>query len=469
MPKASWSIAVLIAAGLIQTLPLPLPGAAALAQTETSSRPIAVVLPQAASPLNSLLLQILRKELPGYEPVLITTPYSGEAAALLADLAQSEDNPLLPNSYGGQTFPEAEAGWLKQAGLIILPRWNYSEMTLSGPHAPATDNDYWTLRSESDLTLSVDIYKAGQAEPLARLSESFKPFKPIPIRDLDQLVKLVKDVSGVDVDITNSLHQALVLDVLRKVPSFQQMLAENPATYLAAESTQAVTLSGLRQISAGIRAQGGFSGTRPQPSSNPVASGASGAKPGFTVALRGGTSPLWLADQNTMTFGPQAANFFAPNVELDFQYDVGQFINFPDFAVTLSGGGTFVLAPFPGSPSATAITGELGLLKRWFFGPWSLDTGLSGGILFGLMPFPNPQFGTLDNLTTLGFQGTARVGGSYQFNPNFSVGLHTGFRFASADFWSQAVQPGFPAQPNPSLPLLGGWGPLIQLTASYTF
>ena len=33
MPKASWSIAVLIAAGLIQALPLPLPGAAALAQT----------------------------------------------------------------------------------------------------------------------------------------------------------------------------------------------------------------------------------------------------------------------------------------------------------------------------------------------------------------------------------------------------------------------------------------------------
>ncbi|MEZ0371783.1 MAG: hypothetical protein ACAI44_22015, partial [Candidatus Sericytochromatia bacterium] len=413
MLTASRSLCLLLAAGLLQALPLPGAAFDALAQSENHSRPIAAVVTPKPMSLNNLLMQVLRKELPAFEPVLISTPFAGETAQLLADLAQAEDNPLLPNSFGGQEFPEAEAGWLKHAELVIVPRWTYSDVTLSGPHAPAQEWEFWSLRAESDLDLSVDVYRRGQSAPVASFKESFKPGKTIPIRDLDQLLKLVKDVSGVEVDITNSLHQALVLDVLRKLPSFKQILSEDPASYLIAESTQAVTASGLRAISAGFRAQKGFAGgseTVQQPVS-------SGGNLGLTVALRGGTSTLMTSDPANPYIPAPITSYFCPNVELEVGYDIGRLFNWPDFLVTLGAGGTFTIAPYFGSPAPIGITGELGLLKRWFFGSWSLDTGLSGGLLFGMMAnVQNP----VDTMTTFGFSGTGRVGVSYQITPQFA-------------------------------------------------
>lgn len=533
MLKAKWPVGYLLACALIQAAPFAAPLSVLAADTVPVNQRPAVILQKQGTSLNNMLMQAMRQDLPMLNYRMLGQT-SGDPKQLLQSLkdylrlhpneaASHADAELL--QLGAQSLSWGDIKAIIASAVVMVPDWSYGPLELTGPHAVGdAGSETWELRAESNLDLSLDIFDLRPLVPALATTQhqTFRVVKSIPIRDLGQLLSLVKDVTKVDVDIHNSLHQIMILDVLRKLPTFQELLAQNPAEYLSSESLQAVAGTGFAPLVAALRQQSviqpkggileadmqkgiriGLSesdtvkphvdlGYRILDDSGEVGYGrvrqvdADGAtlepimvkrdfqigdriepvpKLGLNVVLRGGTSPLWLADQNTQIYGPQIANFFSPNAELDFQYDIGQFFGFPEFYATLGGGGTFVLAAYPGLPSATGISGELGLLKRWYLRQWVIEAGLSGGMLFGLLSIA----GRYDTPTSLGFGGTARLGISYQFTPEFLIGLHTGFRYFGGGLWMTSLTPGYPAQPDYSLPALGGWGPLIQLNASYTF
>lgn len=546
--RAPLTLSVLLAASLVMT---PLSGLSqpALAQSFQSAqnsstpktRPIVAVLPTRSTPYNNLLLQVLRRDLPDYEPTLINVSLGDDPAAALAAIRAAKDAGTARIRLGDRELSEIETRWLLESEMLLVADWSYTPLNLSGPHAPTAADGSWTFRLESDLNLKLDQHRldSDQAEPLQTLTETIKVGKEIPIPDVANLQRLVQGVSGIEVDINNGLHQAVILDVVRKIPTFQQLMQQDPASYLEAESGQALAASRFANLSAALKnlntppkpdtiasSDGdtitlqpdeearidtfylfqetskrgsrdvtetiGFGKVRGFEDDKPVLQIIGGkdkvtgketvvrnSKLGLNVDLRLGTVPLWITGGAQLQGQIFAEQFLRPAGQLDLEYNIGQWFGVSELFLTLGGGAALPITmdqfsmtlppPVQGVPvqnplaSALGITGELGLLKRWFLGQLIIDAGASGGILYGMLMNSgvNGQFGP-ENPTTLTFGGTARLGASYQFTPEFIVGLHTGFRYFADGYWLASLGPvGF----GP----LSSWGPILQLNASYTF
>lgn len=526
MLKAKGFVCLSLACALLPGGPLLRPLPAQAADASVTAQKAAVIYPKTDSPLNNMLMQAMRQDLPtlsyrmlgkaGADPKVLLIQLQEYLKTHPSEAAMHQDLDTL--QLGDQSVSWGDVKAISASGVVMVPDWSYGALELTGPHQVGTGApETWELRAETDLTLNLELYDMTAAAPAlaSTVRNSWHISKAIPIRDINQLMSLVKDVTKSDVDIHNSLHQILILDVLRKLPTFQQLLGQNPAEYLASESLQAVATTGFAPLVASLKQQSvilpkggvqqvdmqqntvkiGYADTdavKPRVDLGYKILDAQGSEVGYAkvrqfdattatlqpitvkrdyaigdqivpvpklnlnVVLRGGTTPLW------SDYQPSLTGFFAPNVEADVQYDLGQFIGWPELYATLGGGATFVIPAFQTfTPPPMGFTGEIGLLKRWFFRQWILDTGLSGGLLFGLMTNSQPPY---DSLTSFGFVGTARVGLSYQFTPEFILGLHTGFRFASGGPWTSAF-----TGPNYSSTPLSGYGPLIQLNASWTF
>ncbi len=521
-----------------------LPGflAPALAQNAQSpkTRPIVAVLPTHATPFNNLLLQVLRRDLTEYEPTLINVTLGDDPAAALAAIRQAKATNAARVRVGDRELSEIETRWLLQSEMILVADWSYTPLALTGPHAPTPSEAAWTFKLESDLTVQLHQHRLDteQAEPIQTFDEVIKVGKTIPIPDVANLQRLVQEVSGIEVDINNGLHQAVILDVVRKIPTFQQLQQQDPATYLEAESGQALAASTFPGLSAslknldsppagdGIASSNGdtivlnpdeearidttylfentfkrgnrdvtetvaFGKVRSFDDDKPVVHIIGGkdkitgneavvrnSKLGLNVDLRLGTVPLWITGGYQLQGQIAPEQFFRPAAQLDFEYNIGQWFGVSELFLTLGGGANMPVTldqnslnlqppPIQGIPvqspftaAALGITGELGFLKRWFLGQMIIDTGLSGGILYGLLL--NSGTPTPDNPSTLTYGGTARLGVSYQFTPEFIIGLQSGFRYYADGYWTASMQP-------VAFGPLSSWGPILQLNASYTF
>jgi hypothetical protein len=126
-------------------------------------------------------------------------------------------------------------------------------------------------------------------------------------------------------------------------------------------------------------------------------------------------------------------------------------------------------AIIPQSASAVGITSELGLAQRWIFGNWTLNGGLYGGALFGILQGATAQ-GYPISANQTGFGGTLRFGSEYRFTPNFLIGADLGFRyyFFPGYYWTSSSLTGF-AQPITFNAPLASFGPVLLLKATYQF
>lgn len=531
MFKAKGFVCLSLACALLPGGPLMRPLPAQAADASVTAQKATVIYPRTDSPLNNMLMQAMRQDLPtlsyrmlgkaGSDPKVLLIQLQEYLKTHPNEAAMHQDLDTL--QLGDQSISWGDVKAISASGVVMVPDWSYGTLDLTGPHQVGTGMpETWELRAETDLNLNLELYDMTAAVPTlaSTVRNSWHISKAIPIRDIGQLMSLVKDVTKSEVDIHNSLHQILILDVLRKLPTFQQMLSQNPAEYLATESLQAVATTGFAPLVASLKQQSIIlpkGGVQQVDMKNLVKIGisdsdpvkprvdlgykildAQGAEVGYAkvrqfdattaslqpimakrdyaigdqvmavpklnlnLVLRGGTSTLSVDGP----YGNNPLSLFNPSTELEVQYDLGPLLGWPEFFATLTGGATFVLPAQSYSlqpqPTPMGFNGELGVLKRWFFGQWILDTGLSGGLLFGYTNNTQPPY--YEPLTSFGFQGTARVGINYQFTPEFIIGLQTGLRFASGGQWMSPVPNSYP-----NVQALGGLGPIILLSANWTF
>jgi len=364
--------------------------------------------------------------------------------------------------------------------FLVAPKWSWEPLELSGPHYRQEEgSESWVMRAEARLKLNLNVYRStgNIPERLGEINDSWLIGKDIPVRNMDQLLTIVKQATGTDVDLQNPEHQKLVLDVVRQVPSFKVLETLEPTEYLAEELPQALGPANFESLMKALKQQQWLEDARPAQTSPDQQQAPSTDTPdnlGLNILFRGGTVPLWLSGQFSQLYGPDPISFFTPQFQLEVEYDVGRFFNLPGFYVSLGGGsstpvqqsmmdqggGQFIGQP---SPSALAIVGDLGLGYLWNLDPFQIHFGLRGGMLYGLLMEPFPTQPGMS--TTTSFGGTLLVGGRWQVAPAFTIGLDVGGRFYSPGVWMNSGF-GFP-QPVP-FPPLTSYGPVIQFVAGLT-
>ncbi|MGE3727728.1 MAG: hypothetical protein AB7I41_19370 [Candidatus Sericytochromatia bacterium] len=476
---------------LVPLLNLSLPLAPALAQANQQQRQMAI-LPAQDTPLNAVLGQVLRQAFPQMTPLLLTQAQSVPPGPFLAEFKRWQKEhagelPLLQDSsmvrVGELDVPGFDVRRLALAAYALVPNWSQGPLNLTGPHKrQGQDGEYWSIDVESVLTLNLSVFKtSGDYAQLAGApTQSWTVRKEIPIPDMDRLVALVSQATGVEVDLNSPSQAALVLDTLKKVQTFQEIQAAEPSAYLQDEIAQQVSPARFETLVAGLQSVEGLGNKTAEAGQQPVAPRKGGL--GLTPMLKFGTGTV-----GVLGFVPQ---YFVPQGQLDLEYDFGALFGWPELMLTVSGGATLpqpaysLLAQpsFPGfgipggglpNPQAQilAYNAEMGLLKRFSFGQWSFSAGLRGGMMGAVImqangPFPNPL---QPDPTAMAFGGTALLGAAYRFTPEFMLGIDAGFRYFDGGQWT-SNNAGFPSSFTPLIQNpLQSIGPVLGLYAGYTF
>lgn len=471
---------------LIISFPLLVFSLPPVAWANTHQRQYIALLLTENHPFNQHFLQALRQNLTHFELTTLNRPLNSEPGSFLLDFkrwqkSQGGELPLLQDAslvqIGAQEVSGLELRHLAQAAFTLVPIWNQGALTLTGPHKRlANDSTYWTIDVESVLTLNLAIFRmdGDDAKLIGTPTQSWTLRKEIVIPDMERLLVLISQATGVQVDLENPSQAALILETLKKVQPFREITQADPSQYLQSEMAEQLKVTSFENLMVALQGMPELSKTSPLPfSKNRLL--------GLTPLLRAGTTTL-----GVMGYQPQ---YFVPQGQLELQYDVGALWGFPDFLLTLSGGAVLpqpaflMLAQptFPGlgipggglpNPTAQfmAYQVELGLLKYFPFNAWRFSLGLRGGVLGGLLmqassPFPNPL---QPDPSAMAFGGTALLGVAYQFSPQLRLGLDAGFRYFDGGQW--LINTGFPSPFQPLLQNpLQSIGPDLSLYAAYTF
>lgn len=173
--------------------------------------------------------------------------HAGELAAL-----KEKDN----IKFGDKVVPWSETKQVMESAYVFSPEWRFSDIRLTGPHKHEQNKStYWAVHAESDLDLSLDIFKLTGEEPskYATEEERWTLTKELKLNNLDSLLRKIKEATGVEIDMDNPLHRPLVLEALKLLPEFSDIEDEEPSEYLADEVEAAVNEDSFGALATAIK------------------------------------------------------------------------------------------------------------------------------------------------------------------------------------------------------------------------
>lgn len=450
-------------------------------------------------PLNSLLIDALREGEPDGNYYTLNNQGSNNINGLLTAVAnfylEHVNEPATTRSGLTLQFEDQNLSWtevrqLATADWVLIPEWSWAETGLNKIVLGDVDGvPTWAILAENTLSLTLTPYQfeANQFKPGTPIYRNWNIERKIPIRDTQQLEKVVKDATGNTVSIAEASQHEAILGVVRQFPTFKGLMGQDPSQYFAEPAAQALTGQRAERILRSLQARTGngqnTNNTSQPPQNNPSNPPRTPGKGiGLGVALKGGTIPLWINGTSQFYFF-DPLNLFVPAVGLDLRYNLANLTGWDDVYITLGGGTNVQLVsqnaqdasqppPVQGVPvqnpfaAAMGIIGELGVAKRWRFGQYYLEGSLKGGMIGGLLMDSgviNQFTGFPDTPYTITFGGTVGLGAGWQVTDNFAFGLDTGFRYYADGFWTDSM-----GQPV-AYPLLSAWGPVLQLSVEYMF
>jgi hypothetical protein len=480
-----------------------LPSQRALAQNQSAQKSFAFYFKN-DHPLNTQLIDALKDGDPDANYNVLNSQGSGNIEALLAAVAafylEHVNEPTTTRSGLTLQFEDQNLSWsevrqLATADWVLVPDWNWAETSLDKIVLGDVDGvPTWAILAENTLSLTLTPYQfeANQFVAGTPIYRNWNISRKIPIRDTQQLEQVVQKGTGRKVSIAESGDHGAILAVVRQFPTFKGMMGQDPSEYFAEAAAQNITSQRAERILRSLQARSGNTNT-PQnntPNTNnqnnqnntPNTPRTPGKGIGLGIAIKGGTIPLWInGTSQQYIFDP--LNLFVPAAGLDIRYNLGNLTGWDDFYITLGGATNVQLVsqtqqdasqppPIQGVPvqnpfaAAMGIIGELGLAKRWRFGDYYLEGSLKGGMMGGLLMDSgviNQFTGFPDTPYTFTFGGTVGLGGGWQINDNFALGLETGFRYYADGFWTDSIG-------NPvAFPFLSAVGPVLQVSVEYMF
>lgn len=244
------------------------------ADTEQYQRKYITFFQAEDMPLNAFLIQTFQTGLPRFSYHLLAPSgptelltflqavkrYQKEHAGELA--AKTEADSV---QFGDKVVPWSETKRIMDSAYVAAPVWAYSPIVLTGPHHHKEANPpYWAIHAESTLSLTLTMFKLASDVPeqYSQNQQAWSLVREIKIGDTDKLLGMIKEQTGVEINLDDPLQAAAFLEALKQLPGYgdalQKVVSSNPAEYMQGAVQQQVTAASLVSLLTDIKKQPDF-------------------------------------------------------------------------------------------------------------------------------------------------------------------------------------------------------------------
>jgi hypothetical protein len=245
--------------GLIPSLPGLLPAARAAEIEEYQRKYISFYQPRSSSYDTHLirgfrqgmprfdyhLLRVAGSRLPLLEFLRLVKQYQQQNAGQLAGKKETDTV-----KFGDKVVTWSDTRRVMDSAYVMATDWRWGESRLANLRRREKNSSHWLIDLQADLDLTLDIYKLAGAAPELYNTQTghWTIGKTYELSNFGDVLEIVRDSTGGEVDPDNPLIQGVIIEVLKQFPFYADLLKTDPALSLAAEAESALaedSFSGL--------------------------------------------------------------------------------------------------------------------------------------------------------------------------------------------------------------------------------
>jgi hypothetical protein len=123
---------------------------------------------------------------------------------------------------------------IMESAYVFSTDWIWSDLDLGNLRRKSKNSSTWVIDLKSNLKMELDIFKLSGSEPTLykSLNTSWNISKTYELNNFDDILDLVKESTGGAVDADNVLVQPLIVEVIKKIPFYADLLEQDPETVL---------------------------------------------------------------------------------------------------------------------------------------------------------------------------------------------------------------------------------------------
>jgi hypothetical protein len=174
------------------------------------------------------------------------------------DIAASRETPNL--TFGDKVVSWQDTRKVMEAAYVLVPEWQFGPLELKNLHQPSNRSD-WYVDLSSKLSLKLAVYRIQDGRPqlYTTLDDNWDVTEELPVSQMGSILAELRNSTGGIADPANPLIQPLILEALKALPGYAQLLQSDPAARMqtaAQESLREASYDGLIKT---LKQQGAFS------------------------------------------------------------------------------------------------------------------------------------------------------------------------------------------------------------------
>lgn len=216
------------------------------AELQTYERKYLSFYPADHPQFNQALSQGIQKELPRFDYQNLELPPGSDLNAFMQTvyryqqenagaLAARKEVPDM--RFGSKVVSWQETLKVMNAAFVMVPKWSFGAMKLENLHQPK-DASSWYVDLTADLHLNLEIYRLndGQIELYDALQEDWEISKELPVNNMSTILDSIKEGTGGLADPENPLVSPLIIEALKTIAPFKEILASSADQQLGREA-----------------------------------------------------------------------------------------------------------------------------------------------------------------------------------------------------------------------------------------
>jgi len=215
-------------------------------------------------PYDKYIIQGFQRELPRFDYQLLGTGgannlldflrlvkiYQQENAGSLAS-NQASDNIKI----GDKVITWSDTKRIMESAYVFSTDWVWGDLDLGNLRRQSKNSSTWLIDLEADLKLELDIFKLSGSEPTLyrNMNTSWKISKTYEISNMSDILDALSDATGGVADPENIVIQGMIVEVLKQLPFYAELLDEDAEDVLRAEAETKLAKDGSTGLATDIK------------------------------------------------------------------------------------------------------------------------------------------------------------------------------------------------------------------------
>lgn len=210
------------------------------------------------------IIQGFQRELPRFDYQLLGTGGADNLLEFLrlVKLYQQENAGQLASKQEGDNIKIGDkvVTWsdtkrIMDSAYVFSTDWIWDDPDLGNLRRKSKNSSTWLIDLQADLKLELDIFKLSGSEPTLynSMNTSWRISKTYEISGFDDILEAISDATGGVADPENIAIQGMIVEVLKQLPFYADLLDQDPQTTLRAEAEAKLANDGSTGLATDIK------------------------------------------------------------------------------------------------------------------------------------------------------------------------------------------------------------------------